>query len=494
VTFSVGIPFVHQFEVAGDSYVYDVNTNQILAVQPVLAAVLRRYGRQTRERIIGELGPRFAPDQVVEAMKEVEEGRHRDELFLPRQVRLVLPEPANPAEGKLRHLVLTVTERCNLRCAYCMFGADLDRVRPHGHADMDPELGKRAIRFFLDRADPDREPVVSFYGGEPLLVPELLQELVAEIRSHRRGPETTISIDTNGVRLTGEVIEFLVREKAYLQISLDGPGAVHDRHRTEAGGRGSFRRIMRGLDRLLDRDASFAERLSFMVTLTPETDLAAVRAFFAEFLPFTSRGITVEPRLRVNRADLDGQDWPGESEGWRRLAGQVGSAREAYLAGLRSGQRKRIDPVVRALFEPALIRLYLRPDSRLGEEFRPGANCRLGVRKLHVGLDGQFRPCERMNESGVVGGLGRGIEELRVQQLREEFHDAVLPGCRECWALRLCGICYAAQARADRLGADSLEQDCRRVRKSREEELSLLVEVLQMPAEGKDWLETTALD
>ncbi len=87
MTFSVGIPFVHQFEVAGDSYVYDVNTNQILAVQPVLAAVLRRYGRQTRERIIGELGPRFAPDQVVEAMKEVEEGRRRDELFLPRRGR-----------------------------------------------------------------------------------------------------------------------------------------------------------------------------------------------------------------------------------------------------------------------------------------------------------------------------------------------------------------------------------------------------------------------
>ncbi|MBW2726364.1 MAG: hypothetical protein JRE71_18450, partial [Deltaproteobacteria bacterium] len=42
-------PFCHLFEVDGRTYIYDVNTNQLLAAEPELAAVLPLYGTIPKE-------------------------------------------------------------------------------------------------------------------------------------------------------------------------------------------------------------------------------------------------------------------------------------------------------------------------------------------------------------------------------------------------------------------------------------------------------------
>ncbi|MBK7769448.1 MAG: radical SAM protein [bacterium] len=227
-------PFCHTFSADGRHFVYDVHTNGLLEVEPALAAVLPLYGPFTRREIVAELAPRFDAATVRAAFAAIEQGRRERGLFLARRPRLVPPPQEQAAPGvcdrDLQHLVLTVTERCNLRCRYCVHGAHLDWVRPHGRVSMSVATAQRAVRWFLDRADPGEAPVISFYGGEALLEPELIAAVVATARAHPRGAAVRFALDTNGVLLDERAIDLAVRERMYVQVSLDGPAPEHDRH------------------------------------------------------------------------------------------------------------------------------------------------------------------------------------------------------------------------------------------------------------------------
>lgn len=158
-------PFCHTFSAHGRHFVYDVHTNGLLEVEPALAAVLPLYGPFTRREIVAELAPRFDAATVRAAFAAIEQGRRERGLFLAHRPRLVPPPPEQAAPGVcdrgLQQLVLTVTERCNLRCRYCVHGAHLDWVRPHGLVSMSVATAQRAVRWFLDRADPGEAPVIS---------------------------------------------------------------------------------------------------------------------------------------------------------------------------------------------------------------------------------------------------------------------------------------------------------------------------------------------
>ena len=469
----------------------------MLEVEPALAAVLPLYGPKTRREVVAELAPRFDTATVREAFAAIEQGRRERGLFLARRPRPVPPPAALAAPGAcdrdLQHLVLSVTERCNLRCRYCVHGADLGWIRSHGAASMSPQVALQAVRYFLDRAAPATDPVISFYGGEALLEPELIEVVVTAARAHARGAAVTFAIDSNGVLLDDRVIDLAVRERMYLQVSLDGPAGEHDRHRVDAAGAPTHARIEAGLDRLLARDPAAAGRLTFMVTLAPPVDLPVISRYFADFPPFRRQSLTHRPRLRVSHADLRGLDWPATPAQVQALRQAVADEESRYLAAMAAGCRQDAGPVAAALCEPTLIRWHHRGRAPLGRAWTPGGNCRPGRRKLHVMPDGSFHPCERTGSAMPIGDVKAGIVPDRVGRLQREFHDALADRCRDCWALRLCGLCFAAQASgSDGAGAKAPPPAlCEALRRTQERTLKLVARSLALPAERRAWLEAT---
>lgn len=493
-------PFCHSFEADGRRFVYDVHTNALLEVEPVLAAVLPLYGPLTRRGITTRLAPKYGVASLREAFAAIERGRRERGLFLSWRPR-PLPPPAALAEPgvgdrDLQHLVLTVTERCNLRCRYCIHGADLAWVRPHGEARMTPEVALRAVTYFLDRADPATDPVISFYGGEALLEFELIATVVNAARGHPRGAAVRFAIDSNGVLLDDRAIELAVREEMFLQISLDGPASEHDRHRVDAAGGATHARIEVGLDRLLKRDPSAAGRLTFMVTLAPPIELPAVARYFGDFPPFRRRGISRPPRLHVSCADVRGHEWPATHEQVQALRRAMDDEQSRYLFSMSNEVRHEAGPIAAALCEPMLIRWHHRPRRPLGRTWIPGANCRPGRRKLHVMPDGSFHPCERTGNAMPIGDLAGGIDPRRVRRLDRQFHAAVASRCRDCWALRICSLCFAAQARESGsagLGNTPTPELCATQRRLKEEQLALVARAMLMPPVARKWLENTVV-
>jgi uncharacterized protein len=477
------LPAAHVFSVDHDWYAYDLNTQQLVQVEAPLAALLRQEG--------------VADEDAVAALSRAQEA---DGLFLARKVNLAPARPsAAVADRTLQHLVLTVTESCNLRCAYCLHGAGLAWVRPHGSGHMSIETAVAAVAYFLDRSDPDRAPVISFYGGEALLNRALVTAAIAAARSHARGAEVRFAIDSNGLLLDAEVINLIAREKIHLQLSIDGPADVHDRHRLDVAGRPTFGRIAANIGALLDVDRSAAARITYVVTLAPPVDLFAVAEVFAAFPPYLAHGITNQPLVTVNFANLKGQHWPGGQEavhGLPPVPEQVNRARELYLAALAQGRRNELSPVLRALFEPDLIRFHHRSRAPLGETYAPGGNCRPGRRKLHVTVDGRLQPCERTGNTLALGKVATGIQPDLVARLHDDFHAALRMRCGQCWAVRQCGVCFAALGEnpgppgAARTIPESV---CRRVRSHRESVMQMMVRILGLPPESRLWLDQSQL-
>ncbi len=119
-----------------------------------------------------------------------------------------------------RTLILTVTRRCDLRCAYCPTAKD-------GHPDLTEGQTSAALELFAGRYGGGD---VKVFGGEPLLVPDLVRSVVAQ--ASRIPGIRRVYVSTNGLGLTQEWLDWVRREpKAILTISMDGAPADHRRYR-----------------------------------------------------------------------------------------------------------------------------------------------------------------------------------------------------------------------------------------------------------------------
>jgi|GEM_PF-1258575 len=493
-------PYCHLFGTDSAKYVYDLGSNELLAVAPELAAVLERWGRVPEWEIIHNLKDDFLLSKIKGACATIRSARVEEGLFLALQPLLATPNPRLSEPGvcdsRLGHLILSVTEQCNLRCGYCLHGAGLGWVRGHGSRTMNFGAARKAVEYFLARSDPDRAPVISFYGGEPLLEIALIEKVTAFARKHARGQEICFALDTNGVLLDDKALDLVVREKMFLQVSLDGPRDIHDRCRRTGGGSPTFDQVMANLDRLLDRDPTSASRLSFIATLAPPVDLKSVAEFFAEFPPFAGHGIDIQPNVRVNFANLRGQDWPVTGDEWPSVTSQLEDAEQVYLDGIANLCRDQLSPVIRALFEPDLIRFHHRHRGPMADRFTPGGNCRPGRRKLHVTVDGRLQPCERTGNSLELGDLETGILPSAVRGLQEGFHEAVKDRCGSCFALRMCGVCYAAQAEFSNTDTGDFpvpEEVCESIRRRLDRTLRMMVRILEMEPQARAFLDDTVL-
>ena len=153
---------------------------------------------------------------------------------------LVSPDTQQPTLKKTQNTQLSawlhITDRCNLRCAYCYL--------PHKREDMTLETGKAAIAAIFREARDNGYKQVKFKysGGEALLCFPLVVEL--HQYAWQLAAEYALELDgvilSNGTLLTEEIITTMQGLGLRLMISLDGMAEWHDSQRPYAGGRGTF--------------------------------------------------------------------------------------------------------------------------------------------------------------------------------------------------------------------------------------------------------------
>jgi uncharacterized protein len=160
----------------------------------------------------------------------------------------ISPEIARAVSNDHLQLIVNPTERCNLRCSYCYETFVLKKM-PAAVISGILNLVQRRAQQGLKTLQLD------FFGGEPLaawdVVAELTRGLSAICRKH--ATEMFGGMTTNGVLLDRSRLDFLVaHDLRALQITLDGPPAVHDRRRITRQGSGTFDAVWAALQIVKD--------------------------------------------------------------------------------------------------------------------------------------------------------------------------------------------------------------------------------------------------
>ena len=256
-------------------------------------------------------------------------------------------------DDRLVHLILMPTEACNFRCTYCYEEFKLNRMQPR------VVLG---VKNFLALRAPDLRGLnLSWFGGEPLLALDIMEDILdharALVRSHPL-IRLVSDITTNAYTLSRNVFERLLdRGVAQYQVSLDGPREWHDRKRVLAGGRGTFDRVWTNL--LGMRDVSRDFRV--IVRLHVDRDNhGALPRFIAEY----GQQFGKDPRFKLFCAS-----WPGSGEATMPTCRFCGGMRPEGSSTTSALMRRHLTPERSRRWK----RRYVMPRRRTRFSFEPMA-------------------------------------------------------------------------------------------------------------------------
>jgi uncharacterized protein len=153
---------------------------------------------------------------------------------------------------QMKVTVLT-TLQCNFACDYCFQGdhGDYNKFAQK----MTLEQAAQVVAWIEGRLDvlhPERF-ILTLFGGEPLLNLPVAYYLAEKCHEacRSRGIEQKISVITNGLLLTEEVVDRLLPHGLMgVKITLDGDRDTHNRMRPLRGKQGTFDRIIENMRRV----------------------------------------------------------------------------------------------------------------------------------------------------------------------------------------------------------------------------------------------------
>ena len=165
--------------------------------------------------------------------------------------------------------IIMPTYNCNLRCSYCFQDhMRTDRSFSHLLKSMSLEMADKIIdvmdqieksKGWKEGSPPRRN--VGFFGGEPLLKKnyEIVNHFVTRLRELG---DVSFNAVTNGTELQhySQILKPTFID--YLQITLDGPPAEHDKRRIYPNGKGSFDLIADNISMALANEVRISLRMN----------------------------------------------------------------------------------------------------------------------------------------------------------------------------------------------------------------------------------------
>jgi len=197
------------------------------------------------------------------------------------------PEDLRSFIASTENIVFEITERCNLRCVYCGYGELYNESDNRGEKDLQFLLAKNLIDYILSQREKNgiSNPLsISFYGGEPLLNFNLIEQIIDYIKESDTAIDKKLikfRITTNGLKLE-KYIDKLINNNIYVTISLDGD-RIHNRYRILANGEESFDLIYPQILILKQKNPEyFNTHVSFNSIITDFSNLKEIECFFGE--------------------------------------------------------------------------------------------------------------------------------------------------------------------------------------------------------------------
>lgn len=313
------------------------------------------------------------------------------------------------------HIILT--DHCNLSCTYCrgkpFAPSEAEETGPEIDFDLPLELDYDLdlLYRFLEK-DPDASLI--FYGGEPLLRPDLVCELV------EHAPARQFLVQTNGL-LLDRIPRNTVNRLDTILVSIDGPREITDGCR----GGGTYDRVMANVKKIVA--CGYHGEVIARMTVTGETGIVRAVQFLADNPDFSFPSIhwQLDADLSCDHGGRSFASWVSRTYNPGILALVRDWVGRMETAGVVPRWYPFIDPM---------------EDLLTGRESR--LRCGAGHANLTIMTDGSIGPCPCM-----VGLRGFYLGHIRDADPSELSMDPD-PGtfCSGCSIRTFCGgRCLYAQ-------------------------------------------------
>jgi putative peptide-modifying radical SAM enzyme len=351
---------------------------------------------------------------------------------------------------------VTLTTKCNLKCSYCYekscedFGSDFHGLEIDYAIPSFITYGTDVLRNFLEQ---DNDPVIIFYGGEPLLRMNLLKETMDAVRNAR------FVIQTNGLMLDKLDRNYLNRLESIF-VSLDGDEALTDYYR----GRGTYRRVADNLMRV--REFGFRGEIVARMTVAEATE------------------IDTQVLAILNSAGL-----PISSVHWQldALFWQNDYPKRKFSEWTENSYNPRLRRLIRVWIDHMkdsgeVWRLYpfvgIMHSMLNGETSR--LRCGAGWYVFNIQTDGNITPCPVM--AGMKNFYLGHISNTSIKSLKDRV--SVSEPCTSCGSFQICGgrCLYANVTRL--WGDEGFNQVCCTVKNMTEALHEVLPEIKSMIEAG----------
>lgn len=365
-------------------------------------------------------------------------------------------------------LVLQVTQKCNLRCSYCVYSGDY-KNRNHSQKEMSWETAKEAVDYLYGHSMSSEDIYISFYGGEPLLMFRLIKEVVEYVKREYCQRTVHFNLTTNGTLFTPEIVQYFIKNNIQIMFSLDGPKEVHDKNRIFAGSnRGSFEKLRDSMKMIYSMDRKYYKKnVSFNTVLDPQNELRTIYEFLDKDR-LISKNLSRISVLNDNYTDKQ-CEFSGEF-----VEEQEYEYFKCFLSKLKRINEKFVARAVKEEFDNEM-REIKQHEEKMQEEISKvnhhSGPCIPGAKKIFVTAEGNIYPCERVSEISEVSKIGdikKGIDKNKVLNLLniERYSQ---DRCKDCWAYQHCTICIACADDTKNISNKEIEKHCWKVRGGFEE-------------------------
>jgi len=154
-------------------------------------------------------------------------------------------------------LIKPASADCNLCCPYCFY-LSKSKLYPETNVHrMDDRTLERLIQSYLETS----QTLYSFcwQGGEPTLMGVEFFKKVIDLQMKYSQPGAIISnsLQTNAILVTDELAKLFRKYNFLVGVSLDGPKEIHNKYRMDRKGKGSYEKVLNGIECLKRNKVEF---------------------------------------------------------------------------------------------------------------------------------------------------------------------------------------------------------------------------------------------
>ncbi len=345
-------------------------------------------------------------------------------------------------------IAFEVTEKCNLDCKYCTYGGFYEGHDPRKNKDLSIASAKKLIKYILESCSSSLSNAahniitISFYGGEPLLRPDFVKELVGYAKSiETKLVSFNFGMTSNATLLTKN-IDFLVKYNFNLLISLDGNEENHS-YRVYKNGKNSYNDVIKNIKQVQkEYPEYFKNNISINSVLHNKNSVKEISSFI-------KNNFNKEPMIA--EISTDGLIPKKKEELLKLFKNKHEDLKQSedYYHSFQETNLTEVPDFNEALyFVYNLTNLVYSNHTELflgkTKIIKPTGTCLPFSRKIFVTATGRLLPCENIAHEyafGFVDTDGVNIDFKAIATNYNDYLSKMTNLCSQCYRKANCSQC-----------------------------------------------------